>query len=414
MHILLIHQYFLEKGEGGGSRFNEMARLWEEKGHKVTVLAGMVHYNTGLKPAKYKGKRFYAEQYSEGVKVIRCHVSEAYNKNFTGRLWGYLSFVFSAWYGGMFKARGPFDVLLATSPPLFVALPAYFLSRFSRIPLVFEVRDLWPESAIDAGVLKNKFLIRLSFALERFIYKSASLINVLTPAFRKALTRKKNVPDEKIVMIPNAADFSLSERVQDNFNRDKMRQALGIDKHTLVIIYVGAHGVANALGQLLDAAVLLKGEPVLFLLVGEGMEKRRLIERSEKEEINNVKFMDPVPKEIVFKYILMSDIGTSVLKNVDTFKTIYSNKTFDYMSCRKPVLLGIDGVSRELVEAAGCGVSTGPENPEAFAEAVRHYLKHPEQMRDQGERGYAYAKKHFDRMVLADQYLEELERVAGE
>lgn len=414
MRILLIHQYFLEKGEGGGSRFNEMARLWEERGHQVTVLAGMVHYNTGRKPEKYKGKYFYTEQYSERVKIVRCHVSEAYNKNFAGRLWGYLSFVFSAWYAGMFKARGHFDVLLATSPPLFVALPAYFLSRFKRIPLVFEVRDLWPESAIDAGVLKNKFLIRLSFALEKFIYGASTRINVLTPAFRTALTEKKSVPEEKVVMIPNAADFSLAKRAAQDFDKEQLRRELGIEKGVRVIIYVGAHGLANALGQLLDAAKLLENEAVLFLLVGDGMEKKNLILRAETEGIKNVKFLDTVPKETVFEYILMSDIGTSVLKHVDTFKTIYSNKTFDYMSCRKPVLLGIDGVSRELVEAAGCGVSTGPENPEVFAEAVRHYLKHPEQMREQGERGYAYAKAHFDREVLADQYLAELERVVKE
>ncbi len=412
MHILLIHQYFLEKGDGGGSRFNEMARLWEAKGHQVTVLAGMVHYNTGVKPDKYKGRYIYEDQYSEKVKVIRCHVSEAYNKNFTGRLWGYFSFVFSALYAGMFKAHGQYDVLLATSPPLFVALPAYFISRFKRIPLVFEVRDLWPESAIDTGVLNNKFLIRASFALEKFIYKASSLINVLTPAFRTTLIEKKNVPEDKVVMIPNAADFSLAEKASQDFDRLSLRSELGIDRDTLAIIYVGAHGVANELDQLLNAAKQLSGDPVLFLLVGDGMEKKKLMSRAGKEGIKNVKFLDPVPKETVFKYILISDIGTSVLKNVDTFKTIYSNKTFDYMSCRKPVLLAIDGVSRELVEDAGCGTYVPPENPEAYAGAVRDYLKHPKHIKEQGERGYQYANIHFDRELLAEKFIKELKRCA--
>ncbi len=405
MHILLIHQYFLEKGEGGGSRFNEMARLWEAQGHQVTVLAGMVHYNTGVKPDKYKGRYIYIDQYSEKIKVIRCHVSEAYNKNFSGRLWGYFSFVFSALYAGMFKARGHYDVLLATSPPLFVALPAYFISRFKRIPLVFEVRDLWPESAIDTGVLNSKFLIRASYALEKFIYKASALINVLTPAFRSTLIEKKNVPEEKVFMIPNAADFSLAEKAVLDFDRWSLRSELGIDRDVLVIIYVGAHGVANALDQLLNAAKQLSGDPVLFLLAGEGMEKKKLMSRALIEGIKNVKFLDPVPKETVFKYILMSDIGTSVLKNVDTFKTIYSNKTFDYMSCRKPVLLAIDGVSRELVEKAGCGTFVAPESPEVYAEAVRDYLRHPELVNEQGERGYRYAKIHFDREVLSEKYI---------
>ena len=211
MNILLIHQYFLEKDDGGGSRFNEMTRVWEEEGHNITVLAGMVHYATGKKRDRYKGKFAATEQYSKQTKVIRCHVSEAYNVNFLGRLWAYFSFVFSSIYAGFFKSSDKFDVIVVTSPPLFVGITAYILSLFKRVPFVFEVRDLWPESAIDTGVLKNKAIIRLAYWFEAFMYRKAKLINVLTPAFREKLVVEKKVPKEKVIFIPNAADFSLSD-----------------------------------------------------------------------------------------------------------------------------------------------------------------------------------------------------------
>ncbi len=153
----------MEKGDGGGSRFNEMTQVWSELGHEITVLAGMVHYNTGKKPSKYKGKFLSVENnFYPNVDVIRCHVSESYNVNFLGRLWGYFSFVFSSIYAGLFRARKKYDIIIVTSPPLFVGITAYLLSKIKRVPFVFEVRDLWPESAIDTGVLSNKILIKFA------------------------------------------------------------------------------------------------------------------------------------------------------------------------------------------------------------------------------------------------------------
>ena len=413
MKILLIHQYFLEKDDGGGSRFNEMTRTWAEAGHEVTVLAGMVHYTTGKKRDRYRGKFTYRDAYGPGVTVWRSHVSEAYNVNFLGRLWAYFSFVFSSIWAGLFKVRGKHDVILVTSPPLFVGITAWVLSLLKRTPFVFEVRDLWPESAIDTGVLQNGFIIRLAYWFEGFIYRRAKLINVLTPAFRDKLIREKGVPPEKVLFIPNAADFSLSDSLLNGrFDREEFRRRHGLTGKT-VITYVGAHGVANHLIQVLDTAELLRDTNVLFQLIGAGMRKPHLVEEARRRGLDNVKFVDPVPKSEVFEYILASDFGTSVLKRVDTFKTIYSNKTFDYMSCQLPILMVIDGVSRELVETAGCGVYVEPENPADFAAKIRAYLEVPaEERHAQGLSGYRYAKQHFDREVLAQQYLAAMERVA--
>lgn len=411
MNILLIHQYFLEKNDGGGSRFNEMTRTWASQGHTVTVLAGMVHYATGEKAPQYKGKfTFKDEQFYNGVDVMRCHVSESYNSSFLGRLWAYFSFVFSSVYAGLFKVKGNYDVILVTSPPLFVGITAYILSVFKRIPFVFEVRDLWPESAIDTGVLKNGLIIKFAYWFENFIYKKAKLVNVLTPAFRTKLIAK-GVPENKVIFIPNAADFSLAVAVQKDFNAQEFKEQIGL-KDKFVITYVGAHGVANHLIQLLDAAVLLEDTNVVFQLIGSGMQKEMLIAEKEKRQLDNVIFRDSVPKAEVFKYILASEMGASVLKKVDTFKTIYSNKTFDYMSCKKPTLLAIDGVSRELVEKAQCGVYVEPENSQAIATGIRSVLEQPQELEKMGINGYEYAQAHFDRTVLATQYVDFMKSVS--
>ena len=159
MKILLIHQYFLEEDDPGGSRFTEMTNIWTRKGHEITVLAGMVHYTKSEKKTEYKGK-YFVHKNQDNVSVWRCHVSELYNVNFLGRLWGYFSFVFSSIWAGFFKVKDKYDLILVTSPPLFVGITAYILSRFKRIPFVFEVRDLWPESVVDTGVVMNKLIIK--------------------------------------------------------------------------------------------------------------------------------------------------------------------------------------------------------------------------------------------------------------
>lgn len=410
MRILLLHQYFLEDDDPGGSRFNEMTKTWFDQGHEVEVIAGMIHANGSEKRAEYKGKYFVNKQQGD-IKVIRCHVSEHYNTNFLGRLWGYFSFVFSSLYAGVFKTKKKFDVVLVTSPPLFVGISGYLISKIKRTPFVFEIRDLWPESAIDTGVVQNKMIIKLAYFLEAFIYKRAKLINVLTPAFRDVLIEKKNISPEKIIFIPNAADFSLSENLLQHFDAIAFRIEKGFDEN-FVITYVGAHGVANYLDQVLETAARLTDTNVKFLLIGQGMEKARLIEKAKEMQLSNLVFLDSVPKQEVFKYILASDMGTSVLKKVDTFKTVYSNKTFDYMACKKPILMAIDGVSRKLVEDANAGSYVEPEDPENFEKVIRHYLNNPDLLKIQGESGYKFATEHFHRTALANKYLNHLAEVA--
>lgn len=407
MKILLIHQYFLEQDDPGGSRFNEMAQLWCEAGHEVTVVCGMFNYLTGAVPDKYKGLSFHRSVYSDrlNVNVLRCFVSPNYYRGFLGRLWAYFSFVAFASWGITFKLKKErYDVIIATSPPLFIGIVAWVASKIKRTPFVFEVRDLWPESAIETGVLTNESIIKMSLWLERMSYKKSFLINVLTPAFKERLINYKQVPENKIILIPNACDFRLSDDLLLNFNADELRRTLGwADK--FVIIYVGVHGAANQLNQLIDAAEQLSHTNTHFVLIGDGAQKNQLIREVQDRKLENIQFIDPMPKREVMKYIRAADVGTSVLKRVETFKTIYSNKTFDYMACKKPVLMAIDGVSRKLIEDANCGVYAEPENVEDIVGQINLLRSNPN-LNQMGENGYKYAKANFDRQLIAKEYID--------
>jgi len=404
--ILLLHQYFLEKNDSGGSRFNEFSRLWAESGHKITVLSGMVHYSTGLKDAKYRNKyTYFDEGFYDGVDVIRCHVSPSYNKNFIGRLWGYFSFVLSSLYAGIFRVKNDYDVILVTSPPLFIGITGYLLSRLKKIPFVFEVRDLWPESAIDTGILTNKILINFAYKMENMFYKKSKKINVLTPAYKTKLIKEKNIKEEKITIIPNGVDFAKIQSENTHFNINEFRLSLGF-QDKFVITYVGAHGIANYLMQIIKTAEKFKNSNVIFQLIGDGMEKEMLINESKKRELPNIIFRNSVSKKEVFKYILSSDVGISVLKKNETFKTIYSNKTFDYMSCKIPILMVIDGISRSLVQKVGCGIYAEPENIDSIVTAVELFLlKNSKELKTMGQLGYDYVTQNHDRGNLSKEYI---------
>ncbi len=404
MRILLVHQFFLDAEEAGGSRWNEMARFWAQQGHDITVLAGTVHYATGRKHPRYKGRFIVTRREGPGVTVKRCHVSESYNRSFAGRLWAYFSFTLSSLCAGL-TVRKP-DVMICTSPPLTVGLTGAVLRRLWRVPMVFEIRDLWPETAIEAGVLTNRLLIRVSYWLERLSYASANWINVLTPAFRQRLIEAKGIDPDRISNITNAADLeTFKPGPKDNW----VRQRFGL-AGKFVVTYVGAHGVANHLVQLLEAARLLQDRPDIHLmLVGSGMQKPMLEETARKWSLPNVTFVDAVPKREIADYVAASDVCTAVLKRLEVFKTVYPNKLFDYMSAARPVILAIDGVARELLERAGAGLYVPPEDPQAFDHAVRRLADDP-RLRDRcAQSGFDFVRQHYARDQLAMTYLDILQ-----
>lgn len=407
MKILVLHQYFLGENDSGGSRFNQLVKYWTAEGHDVTVVAGTVHYATGKKEEKYKGKWVVKEKHSDRVNLYRCFVSESYNKSFLGRLIAYCSFTFSSLWACLFLISRH-DVVLVTSPPLFVGITGVLTKWLKRTPLVFEIRDLWPESAIDTGVLNNKFLIKMAYAVEKISYRNADKINVLTPVFRDVLITKKNIPAHKIIFIPNGADLDIFQPGEQN---NWVREQYGIGNKFLVT-YMGAHGVANHLISLLKVAKACKDhKDIVFMLIGDGMEKPMLQEYAAKHGLNNVIFVPSQPKKMMPDFCNASDVCTAILKKVDTFKTVYPNKIFDYMSCSKPILIGIDGVARQLVEESGSGYYVDPEAPEDFRRKIME-LYHDEALRTRlGQQGYEFVQKHFSRDSLARQYQAELMKI---
>ena len=405
MRILVVHQYYLQSGEPGGSRFNELARLWSGAGHEVTVVAGTLNYATGRVPEPYRGRWVTREQ-DGGVTVWRCHVPGSYRGGYAGRMWAFFGWTLSA--ATAVLRAGPADVVVATSPPLVAALPGWLAARVKRAGLVFEIRDLWPESAVTTGVLREgSLLTRLLYRLERWACRAADRVNVLTPAFRDDLVRRGLAPAEKIVLVPNGADLDLFRPgPRDNGVRREMGWG-----DRFVVMYAGAHGRANALGQLLDAAERLRDRAdILLATVGDGPERAGLEAEARRRGLDNVMFCGPQPKARMADFVNACDVGAALLQDNPTFRTVYPNKVFDYMACARPTLLAIDGVARKLVcDEARAGVFARPEDPEALAGAVRHLADDPAGGVEMGRRGREWVVANASRESLAARYLEVME-----
>ncbi len=409
MKILIVHQFYLQSGEPGGSRFNELARLWSEAGHQVTVIAGTVNYTTGQAPARYAGRWTIREE-DGPVTVWRCHVPASYGKSYLGRMWAFFAFTLSAATAAL-RVERP-EVVIATSPPLVAALPGWLAARRHGARLVFEIRDLWPESAVTTGVLREGALLtRLLYALERWACRTADRINVLTPAFRDDLVRRGLAPAAKIVFVPNGADLDL-------FSPGPADQALRAELgwgDRFVVMYAGAHGRANAIGQLVDAAERLRHRPdILIASVGDGQERRQHQERARAMGLTNLVFHGAQPKERMPALVRACDAGAAVLQDNPTFRTVYPNKVFDYMACERPTLLAIDGVARQLVcEEARAGVFARPEDGAALAEAIIKLADDPAGRAAMGRSGRAWVVANAGREALASRYLGHLAELVG-
>jgi glycosyltransferase involved in cell wall biosynthesis len=410
MKILIVHQFFLMPGCAGGSRFNELARFWLEAGHDVEVISGNLDIVRVDVPREYRG--FWAKQVEEaGVKVWRCHVPTAYGRSYVGRAWAFLGFTLSSSTAALRAARP--DVVVATSPPLVAAIPGFIAARlrWRPVPWVFEIRDLWPESAVTTGVLSERSVItRVLYALERWACSAADRINVLTPAFSEDLVRRSLAQPDKIWFVPNGADLDL---FQPGPRNNAVRERFGWGEKT-VVMYTGAHGRANALGQLLEAANLLRDNAdIHFAFVGDGRERRALEDRASVLDLPNVTFCGAQAKDDMPAFIQACDVGAAVLQNNPTFKTVYPNKVFDYMACERPVLLAMGGVAEQLVcEQARAGVAAPPEDPKALADAVLTLANDPARRRELAASGREWVLRNAGRQGLARKYLAYLQELA--
>ncbi|MGE4497246.1 MAG: glycosyltransferase family 4 protein [Deferribacterales bacterium] len=407
MSLLLFHQFFLGKDDPGGSRWNQLTRYLSESGvERIDVVAGNIHYTKGTKIGK--NTWLNKECLSDKINVYRTWTYSGYNKNFFGRILGYFSYVASGFLCALFLKKP--KLIIATSPSLFIGMAALMLSKLKRVPFIFEVRDLWPESAVATGVVTNKRLINIMYAMEKMFYKHADKIVVLTPAFKKDISARFPDFDSKIEIITNAADLDFV----DNIDGSGIRENLGWGGKK-VFAYFGAHGLANDLGIMLDAAEKLEyRKDILLVMIGDGMLKKKLVEEAAERKISNLSFIDAVSKDKVYSYIAAADVCVAVLKKTDTFKTVYPNKVFDYMACSRPVIVTIDGITRELVEDAGCGFFSEPENADSFASVIAEMADMPgDELDKMGSQGYDYVRKNFDRKVTSEKYAGLIKQVTG-
>lgn len=404
MRILVIHQYYLAPGQAGGSRFNEFARLWREAGHDVVVVAGTVHYATGEAPPELRGS-WLTHREEEGVDVWRCRVPQTSGRGYAGRMMAFAGFTLSS-IPAILRAGRP-DVVIATSPPLTNVLGGWIGARWHGVPWIFEVRDLWPESAITTGVLRrNAWLTGMLFRLERFAAASAARIVVLTPAFRDDMVLRGLAASEKISLVPNGADL---DRFWPEPRDNALRRQHGWGDR-FVALYAGAHGRANALQQLVETAELLRHRnDILIALVGDGPERSQLEADVARRRLTNIQFLGPQDKKLMPAFVNGSDAGLAVLQRNATFLTVYPNKVFDYMACARPTVLAIDGVARRLVcDEANAGLFAEPEDAPAIARAIERLVDEPALGAVLGGNGRQWVVAHASRAVLAARYLEVL------
>jgi len=394
MHILLIHQAFAAIDEPGGTRHHEFARFLASRGNRVTVIASPINYLTGG-AAHFSNSE--SGQHDEKVTILRAYTYQALHKSFVHRVFSFFSFMVSSFFIGL-RVKNV-DLIWGTSPPIFQGWTAWMLARMKRVPFLFEVRDLWPEFAIAVGVLKNPTLIKMSLWLERFLYQHADKVMVNSPGFVKHV---KNRGARSVELIPNGADPEMFDPLDRG---DDFRRKHQLEK-SYVALYAGAHGISNDLTVILDAARFLKGKPgIRIVLLGDGKEKGSLQKQAATLELTNVLFLPPVPKYEMASALAGSDACIALLKPLDAYRTTYPNKVFDYMAAGRPVVLAIDGVIREVLEAAGCGIFCQPGDSKSMADAITMLAENRDRGRAMGLAGRRYLEEHFNRAEIAESLL---------
>ena len=414
MKILYVSQYFPPEMGAPAARVAELAQHWEQAGHDVSILTGFPNHPTGIVPAEWQS-RFHRLTYHEKagrVDVFRTWLWPLPNRKPHERMRNYASFCLSSALRGISIPRP--DVIIATSPQLLVALSGWWLALVKRVPFVFEVRDLWPESltAVGAGD-ETSFLHRTLSAVASFLYRRSDHVVVVTPAFKQHLMQHWQVPEEKISVVENGVEAALFAPSTPGANA-ALRAELGAEGK-FVVCYVGTMGMAHGLETLLDAAASLQSQrgDLLFLLIGEGSEKERIRSVAQSRGLANVRFLDQQPREKIPQLISASDACLVLLKKTDVFKTVIPTKMLEFMSCARPVILGVEGQARQVMEEAGGGLVIEPENSEALAQAVTQLATSSELRQVLGQKGRQYVQQRLSRRMTAETYIHVLEGLLG-
>jgi len=395
------------------ARAVELSRRWAAAGHEVTVLTGFPNHPTGVVPAAYRSKlrRLIMREQVGGVNVLRTWLLPFPNRKSYERMLNYSSFCVSAALAGLFLAKP--DVIIATSPQLLVGLSGWWLAFAKRVPFIFEVRDLWPESLTAVGMGNpDSSLHRVLGAIAGFLYRRSTRIVVVTRAFKTHLIANWNTPPEKISVVENGVETDLFSPGNAN---QSLREEVGAEKK-FVVSYIGTMGMAHGLGTLIEAAAQLQASHpnILFLLVGEGAEKEHVIADAIARGLTNLRFVDQQPRERIPDYLRLSDACLVLLKKTDLFKTVIPTKMLEFMSCGRPVILGVDGQAREIVESARAGIYIEPENVSALVKAIVELEADPELRSILGTSGREYILQNFSRQQTANLYLDVLAEILND
>lgn len=394
-HILLIHQAFRRASEGGGTRHYELLRRAVEAGHDVTVVASRVGYLDG------RASSGPALADDDGMKIRYAAMLSDIHRSFFRRLLGFLSFMLSSVGEGL-KA-GRVDIVIGTTPPLFQALAAWVVSLLRWRPFILEVRDLWPDFAIEMGVLKNPVSIWLGRRLECFLYARARHIIVNSPAFIDYLTETRGIRREKITLVPNGVDIDMFDPAARGEN---FRRQWGVgDRFT--VVYAGALGPANDIPVIVRAAERLRHDDrIRFVLAGDGKDRQNSMNLVREKGLENVHWAGVCSKTEMKDVLAAADACTATLMNIRMFRTVYPNKVFDYMAAGRPTILGIDGVIRDVVEACNGGIFFQPGDDQALAAAVLQMANDRQSSTEMGQRARDYVARNFNREKHSTMFLE--------
>lgn len=402
MHILFLTDNFPPEVNAPASRTFEHCREWVKAGHEVTVITCAPNFPKGKVYEGYRN-RLWQHETTDGIRVIRVWSYISANEGFALRTLDYVSYMVSAVLAAPFVRK--VDLIVGTSPQFFTACAAYAASRTRRVPYVFELRDLWPESIRAVGAMKEGRALRALERLELFLYRKAARVVSVTQSFKRNLV-ERGVDPAKIAVVTNGVDGSrFTPRPKD---------ADLVARHGLagkfVAGYVGTHGMAHALETVLDAAKRFQGagdDRFRFLLLGDGARKQALVARAEELGLRNIVFVDSVPKDEVARYWSLIDVSIIHLRRTELFTTVIPSKLFECLGMGIPVLHGVAGESAEIVEREGVGLVVEPENAEALSAGLARLADDPELLARLRARCLAAAPT-YDRSVLARRMLDVL------
>lgn len=398
MRILFLSHYFPPEVNAPASRTYEHCKQWVQEGHSVTVVTCAPNHPRGVVYEGYRNPLFQREE-KDGIQVVRVWTYVTANEGFLKRTLNYLSYMVSAVLAAPFLSRC--DVVLSTSPQFFNGLAGYVVSRFKRAPWILEIRDLWPESIVAVGAITARPVIRVLEGLESFAYRKADHLVVVTDAF-KAHMLARGIPTQKVTVIKNGVDFSLYKKPPHGHS--ELSRELGLEGK-FVASYFGTHGMAHHLETVLEAAhELREWKDIVFLLIGDGAERNRLVALRDEMKLSNVMMLDQQPKESMPALWSLSSVSLVLLKKSALFKTVLPSKIFESMAMERPVILGVEGESAELVMSAAAGICIEPESAKDLAAQVLKLYYDPALCNELGLSGRRYVLEHFDRRILARRF----------